>query len=334
MRAKDLFRGTARWVVLALSLALLLFAPLSASRVAGEPLSWPTDPTGDTNWTDTGGEWNPPGTLNATFNGVADIAAAFNNARTQENTQLGLTLPNIVMPSQAVWDTLSDGEKALWLINQERAVRGVAPLEGVEANVTTVAQWYADWLLAHDATGHSNDVDGDGTDEDPWDRMHDDPNIVPGTIAPPAITACHDFLSVGENLSYFWASAGAPAHWLALPVERAVYNWTYDDSSSAWGHRHFNLWYPFTAGACLGGVEGFIGIGRATGPHQGWDQGVIIVMNGFDPCDQWADCGPTAVDVACFKTAPVEGVGSLVGLVCLGVLAGTGFMAQHRRRKG
>jgi len=172
----------------------------------------------------------------AGYNGVADIQAAFNNARSQENAQLSTSIPLLTMPSQAAWDAMSDGEKALWLLNKEREDRGIHLLEGLETNVQTVAQDYADWLFANNETGHVNDVDGDAVDEDPWDRLHDDT-----AIAPPAITACHDFMAVGENLAYFWSTGG-----INLPIERAIYGWTYDDSSSGWGHRHFTLWYTST----------------------------------------------------------------------------------------
>lgn len=338
MSVRSWFRGAVRWIVPALLLALLLL-PSSGGKVSAEPLLTPPNLASDINWTDIGGEWNPPGTLNATFNGVVDIKAAFDNARTQENIQLAAQpytpMPMLTMPTQGEWDAMTPGQKALYLIDRERAVRNVPPMDGLEANVGFVAQWYADWLLANDAVGHSNDVDGDMVLEDPWDRLHDDPNIIPGVLAPPAIIACHDFLPVGENLAYFWASSGAPAHWLALPVERAIYNWIYDDSSSAWGHRQAVLYDPYTAGACNAGQEGFLGIGLAAGgPHQSWDDARIVVMNVFDPCSSWGSCGPTAVGLSCFKAAPVEGVGTLVGLVCLGVLAGTGVVTRHRRRKG
>ena len=99
----------------------------------------------------------------------------------------------------------------------------------------------------------------------------------------PAIDACHDFLSIAENLSFFWTSAGS----VPLPVERAVYGYMYDDSGSAWGHRHMVLWYPYNDNSGPAGMEGFFGIGRASGPHQGWAHAEIIVMNVFDPCAVW-----------------------------------------------
>lgn len=179
----------------------------------------------------------------------------------------------LALPSQAAWDALSNGEKALWLINAERADRGVMPLHGVESNVTSVAEYYADYLLVNDVFSH--DADGDS----PWERLNTNP----------AIASCHDFLSVAENLAVF-ATSGTS---IPLPVEQAVYLWMYEDKDSGWGHRHAILWYPYNDNSEPVGREGFLGIGRASGgPYQGpfsseWKFAEIIVMNMFDPCATW-----------------------------------------------
>ncbi|HEX9090822.1 MAG TPA: hypothetical protein VF831_05000, partial [Anaerolineales bacterium] len=83
-----------------------------------EPSSYPPDPNADIEW-------------NAGTGGVVDIQAAFNHARAQENAQLGLSLPMLTLPSQSTWDALSNGEKALWLINADRRDRGLLPLHGI-----------------------------------------------------------------------------------------------------------------------------------------------------------------------------------------------------------
>ena len=41
---------------------------------------------------------------------------------------------------------MTPGEKAVFLVNDARAARGVAPMEGSEENVSALAQAYADWL--------------------------------------------------------------------------------------------------------------------------------------------------------------------------------------------
>lgn len=243
-----------------LSTGILLLTFLLSSPAQALPASYPPDPTADISWM--------VGT-----SGVADIQAAFNNARTQENAQLGLHLPMLTLPSQLAWDGMTNGQKALWLINAERADRGVMALHGVESNVTGVAEYYADFLLEHDVFSH----DADGLS--PWDRLNTNP----------AIAACHDFLSVAENLAVFVTTGDS----IPLPVERSIYMWMYTDAGSSWGHRHAILWYPYKDDSGPAGMEGFLGIGRASGgPYQGpfsepWNFAEIIVMNVFDPCAEW-----------------------------------------------
>jgi len=219
--------------------------------------SYPADPTADIPWS-------------CGFTGVSDIQCSFNNARSTENSQLGTSLPLLILPTQATWNAISDGEKVLWLINRERIDRGVDPLADIEANVTGVAETYANYLLHNDEWGHN--ADG----RTPWERLADNPDI----------GACHDNLSVAENLAAFFSTGGA----IAIPVERSVYMWMYQDAGSSWGHRHTILWYPYNDDSGTTGMEGFLGIGRASGgPYQGWPFAEIIVMNVFDPCASWAN---------------------------------------------
>jgi hypothetical protein len=242
-----------------------IFPPLLVCPAPPAVLAYPPDPTADIAWS-------------AGYGGVADIQVAFNNARTAENSQLGTSLPMLTLPSQAEWDTLSNGERALWLINHERVDRNVLPLHGVESNVTGVAQYYARYLLDNDTWGHY--ADG----QSPWERLG----------ANPAIGACHDDLPVVENIAVFVTTGSS----IPLSVERSVYLWMYEDGSCcSWGHRHAVLWYPYDDNSGPVGREGFLGIGRATGgPYQGpfsapWPLAELIVMNVFDPCATW-DFGP------------------------------------------
>ena len=168
-------------------LALLGFFPASAHLVASTspqaptgPLSWPPDPTSEIAWS--GGTST-----------VANIQSAFNNAHTQENAQLGLSLPMFTLPSQSEWNAMSDGDKALWLINHERQARGVTPLHAVEFNVTSVAQNYANYLLANNAFSHT--ADG----HNPIWRLN----------ANPTINACHDFFPLPKTWLYFGPAAAA-----------------------------------------------------------------------------------------------------------------------------
>jgi hypothetical protein len=254
---------TKRWHWSWLLACLLLVAgvlALPGTSSWARPVDYPTDPSADIEWS-------------AGTSGVADIQAAFNNAHTQENAQLGTSLPMLTLPSQATWDGMTDSQRALWLINTERVDRSLQPLDSVESNVTSVAQYYAQYLLDNDLWGH--DADGN----DPWERLNTNP----------AIQACHDFLSVAENIAVFVTSGSS----IALPVERSVYAWMYEDAGSGWGHRHAILWYPYNDNSGTAGQEGFLGIGRANGgPYQGpfsqpWNFAEMIVMNVFDPCASW-----------------------------------------------
>ena len=231
---------------------------------------YPTDPSADIPWS--------CGTMD-----VDDIECAFNAARDDENNQLGTFIPMLSLPDQAVWDAMDDGLRALWLINRERIDRGIAPLHGLEANVNEVAQSYADYLMDHSAFGHYEDG------LSPWERLG----------ANPFIGACYDFLGIAENLAIFWTSGSS----IALPVERSIYMWMYDDSDSSWGHRHAILWYPYNDNSGPAGKEGFLGIGRSSGPHGGWNFAELIVMNVFDPCTDWDYQIPSAD----FSATPITG---------------------------
>ena len=166
--------------------ASLLLSFGHGQALAGPASDYPPDPISDIGWT--GGT-----------SGVADIQTAFNAARVSENTQLGKNIPLLTLPSQSTWNGMSNTERAFWLINRERIDRGVMPMHGPEANVTSVAQTYAQYLLDHNAWGHT--ADG----RDPWQRL----------AANPAIGACHDFLSVSENIAVLATSGNS----ISLPVE-------------------------------------------------------------------------------------------------------------------
>ena len=250
----------------ALLVMILIHVPASSQA------DYPEDPASDTPWP------------YSSETSVADIQSRFNTARSNENTQLGGSIHMLALPSQSEWNVMSYGERASWLINRERVDRGIAPLHGVEENVTQVAQDYARFLLENDAFAH--DADG----RNPWERLNSNP----------AIAACHDFLNVAENLAVLWGG------W-TLPVERSVYMWMYDDSGSGWGHRHAILWFPYNDNSGPSGTEGFLGIGMASGQHQGWPNSDIIVMNVFDPCAAWSN-SPSQLELSVTLRGPAGGL--------------------------
>lgn len=225
---------------------------------------YPPDPPSEIPWRYGISEWS-------------EVVAAFNDAREQENAMLGLSLAPMIFPAAESWQAMSSGEKALWLINEERTARGLAPLQGLEQNINEVAQGYAEWMLANNEFDHR--ADG----RSPWERMN----------ANPAIGACHDFLSIGENL-YFYATSEAQS--VPFFIEQAVYVMMYEDAGPEWGHRHAILWTPYTENNDEPDREGFLGIGHASGPYTidgtFYQSADILVMNFFDPCATWGETPP------------------------------------------
>lgn len=247
------FRGSYFYIILLLTLFLTINTDIASA-------AYPPDPTTNIPWSSSCGISN-----------VKDIECAFNAARSEENSQLSTSLPMLSFPDQAEWDSMTGGEKALWIINQDRIDRGLMPLHGLEENVGEVAQTYAQYLIDNNWTGHYEKQEDGG--RNPWERLEDNPTI----------NDCHDFLSVAENLAYYWSSQP-----IALPLERAIYLWMYTDAASSWGHRHAILWYPYNDNSGPMDKEGFLGIGSASGPQPpGWDYSVKVVMNVFDPCAVW-----------------------------------------------
>ncbi len=237
-------------------LSLSIIAPAAPSSI-DLPSAYPPDPGSDLAWS-------------AGFNGVADIQTAFNSGRTNE----GGSLQTMTLPSQAAWDGMNDNDKALWMINNERKARSVHLLHGYESNVISVAQNFAEYMLTNDTWGHYSDGKG------PTVRLGENPTIA----------GCHDGGLGWENIASFASSASIP-----LPIERAIYNWMYDDSSKGWGHRHMLLYYPYNENSGPTDREGFIGIGRASGPYtigKLYDFGEVIVLNTFDPCVNWKYTAP------------------------------------------
>ncbi len=243
------------------TLSLSIFAPANSSSNYA-PESWPPDLINDI-----------PRSID--FSNVADIQAAFNYGRTQENAQLGTNLPSISLPSQIVWDSMTENDRALWLINSERQVRnvtGMHPLHGWEGNVISVAQKYAEFLRTNDKFGHYEDG------YDPEWRLDQNKHIK---------NCSYDPIPLGEYFYFESIWAHMATYTIKYPVEQAIYDWIYEDKKDSWGHRRMMLWFAYIDNSGLMGKEGFIGIGHASGSYMGYPNGEVIVMNVFDPCANW-----------------------------------------------
>lgn len=198
---------------------------------------------------------------------VEEIQTAFNTARASDPTITKMLL----MPSQSVWDSMSDQEKGLFLLNAERYDRGIKPFEGIDPNVVTIAQNYAQTIY------ESNDFDHD-LDGSPFDRLN----------SVTLIANNHDFFAYGENLAAFGQLPGFTTE----PVAKSIYNWIYDDfrDGNEWGHRNFCLATGLNDNSGSSGQEGLIGFGVVSGSEYSYFEGynsTIVVMNAFDPSSGW-----------------------------------------------
>ena len=237
-----------------------------------------------------------PGNLNADinasngFNSVGAIEATYNNARRQEEAQLGLranAIANLDLPSQTVWNSYTEDKQALYILNNERisrsginygqgAVRGY-PFEGVAQKVDQVSQNYAQVLMDNDAFTHT------------YGGANPSSRITNGVGS-----NCKEFTSRSENLygAVSTANSGFPN-----VVAEAMYGFIYDDAGSNWGHREMcllqdkdlsgNTW-GFSDNHGADQEEGLIGIGIVRGTNwsafgSNWPYGVVLVMNYFDP---------------------------------------------------
>ncbi len=233
---------------------------------------YPNDPNNDVPW-------------QAKSSSVFEIANAFNKARRKDNS----VVKDMQLPLQSVWDSYSNVEKMLYLINSERLDRGQAALAGFDPRLNRISQRYAEFLQSSDQQGHT--ADG----QTPWLRMDVDAEIQRG----------REKIRFGENLAYFASDALLPE----MLVERSLFNWLYNDAGEGWQHRHFILYTGYNDNTILQGEEGVMGLGVATGPfsiggHQ-YRFGAVVVLNAFDANANW-DYGLTeTVSVISGTEAPV-----------------------------
>lgn len=219
---------------------------------------YPRDPSHDVPWD--WRNWN---------NDLATIEQVFNDGRADDPT-ISASL-NIARDfTQAEWNALSDNEKALYLCNRERVDRGIKPFAAVTSHVKDIAQDYADFLFEEGLFTHqpsSSQWTSSGRQSEaccsPWTRLDHDPDLRAGT----------EFFRFGENLA--WSSSSS----MSNAVEWSIYTWIYDDSSSNWGHRHFNL--AELNDDSNDGMEGLIGFGITSGAA-GRMPGTFVVMNAVD----------------------------------------------------
>lgn len=212
------------------------------------------------------------------FTSLTNIAAAFNNARTVENGDIcpggacepnGMQMPiNFAFP--AAYAALSPSEKALFILNAERSARGLAPFVDADADVTQLAQAWAQNIATTNQFAHRANAAGD--------------------LAAICGAACVGQLGgVTENL---YGSVGSSTTYI---LETAIYLWMYADrtgggsfSDQMWEHRHALLWNNLSDDHGAAAQEGFVGIGVATNPATGW---TFVVWNAADTGANWPMTG-------------------------------------------
>ncbi|MGB1310748.1 MAG: hypothetical protein ACPG47_06025 [Leucothrix sp.] len=310
-------------------LAAVVTTVLSSSVWADSPpnitndIKWMYSNNG--NSLDINGASAPP----PTYGSVAIIEAAFNNARRQEETQLGLTLNTITdldLPSQSDWDGMTDDQKALFLVNAERTSRdGMLPnviglpFAGVESAVDMISDTYANVLINNNVTGHYQPSGNPSSTTD---------GFFSRLAASPTLSNCYTNIARGENLAWYGVTAGTS---IPLMTERAIYQWMYDDSSSNWAHREMILLQDKP----LSGNSGLVGSGSVPGftndngsnAHEGYigfsNKGSVnyqpftttvsyahaIVLQFFDPKPS-ASCSFTVTDTT-ESLAPGAGIISM-----------------------
>ena len=232
---------------------------IAASSVDAASGDYPADPSADVPWHYS--EWAP--------GDIQTIMNKFNAARAQDPT---ISVDLVIEYTQDQWDALSDNEKGLYLSNKERIDRGIAPYAAVARQVSDVAEDYAAYMedeqtLAHVTTQARWTGSGRSSSSccDPTDRLG------------AALGNQKEFFTYSENLA--WTSAGST---LAFPepIAWSLYSFIYDDSGSAWGHRHFSL-------AELSDNAGDAGAGpRGVSASRG-SSGTYVVMNVADEAPGW-----------------------------------------------
>ncbi|GAB4038164.1 hypothetical protein GCM10028809_55590 [Spirosoma gilvum] len=244
--------------------------------------------------------------------------AAFNKGRRAEETQLGLatnSLGNLTLPSS--YATLSDNQRALYLINAERAARaGInygsgavlgKPLEGVETALDNTAQAHADYLYNNNLFTHTG---SGGTT--PSQRIE----ATYPTNCLQRNGAGQYTMSRSENI--YFACGGSATY----AVEQAIFNWLYRDSGASWGHREATLIQNVDANGNTGyiddrgatGNEGFLGMGVTTGSSYtacGSNPVRLVVLNIADPssdatCSFAVEANPLPVSLLFWKGTAEE----------------------------
>ncbi|OBP14337.1 hypothetical protein A5320_11160 [Rheinheimera sp. SA_1] len=222
---------------------------------------------------------------------VEDIARAFNHARAKDPS----VHQYLLMPTQAVWNSMSEEQQGLYLINAERVARGIKPYSGYDAAVRKVAWNYAKYIQdRNQVIGHHNDG------RTPLERL----------LAHVDITNFADrFIRMAESISYVPDHVGDGVHY---PMASSVYAWLYEDkdwfadfgiTGQPWGHRDHLLQTGLNDNHGDDKSEGVIGLATRHSFYQPGvtpptEQSTLIVFNTIDQGPNWDESRIGKVDVS------------------------------------
>jgi len=209
--------------------------------------------------------------LKQSYNGnftVSNLEEAFNRGRDEEDKQLNTNLADITFPDSADWAQMNIRKRALWIFNEERKARGLAPFSGLDSRITAIADDFARYLAANDTFGHY--ADG----RSPTDRLQSDPEI----------NGCMDYH--WENL--FWSASQSDTEFRNF-TGFALYNFLYNNTVSEWAHRKEILRLDYNDNSAQPNEEGLLGVGykktmNYTRNGTTYQTAAILVLNGIDPC--------------------------------------------------
>ena len=236
----------------------------------------------------------------ATYTNVFDIEKAFNYARGLDPSVHAY----LIMPSQTQWDAMNLQEKGLYLLNAERAARGIKPKQGYDQAIVSTAQSYAEYILSRNQIiGHYNDG------KTPQQRLKEDQYI--NTFADP-------YWGKPESV------AGKYGHYSAVSsgegVVFAIFGWLYHDKDwfvafgkdgEPWGHRNHLLQTNYDDNHADDTSEGIVGFGVATGVYDPSSSvpnkyGAVTVLNSIDQGAEWDQGRVGTVDISQAQGCPVH----------------------------
>ncbi|MBN2895841.1 MAG: CAP domain-containing protein [Campylobacterales bacterium] len=181
------------------------------------------------------------------------VVLLFNEARKKEG------IGPLLFPDEKSWDITTNSCKMLYIINIERQERGLLPMSDCSSIVQDIAQRYADLLIREGRFSHR--IGGNNA----WGRLHNEPRIA----------SCHKRIPYAENLARFISDKGYQKY----PIERALFEWFYNDELHNWKHREMLLYEGYE--------NVLIGTGISKGSFKDTQYMVYVVLNLFEPCDSW-----------------------------------------------